>query len=357
MPNATSARRWARGVVFALAAAFALVCAAFATGCSSGDDPVVARVNGEELRASTLTSFIDATRANLSSTSDEDWEAYLEQNGYTVDEYWNYLINYYAYEMVMSQKCDEEGIEVSDEEVDARIAQMKESVGAVDENSAFLWDLYVEGYGSEEALRGATKYYMRLAKLYEQEVPREDPTDEEVQAYAGAYGTSYASTRTSAIAFEQEEYNESLHVCDALLADPEADFSAYSDEYNDSETLRANGGDMGWTLLANLPSTYLAALEGLSVGEVYSNVVWDEGTGMYYVIKVTDEYDALPNDDGTFDIVSMPEELAAQLRADAKSEKWSNACTAYADELFAQADIEVLIEHQYDVAGQKHDGQ
>lgn len=240
-----------------------------------------ATVNGEELPVSVLVAFADATRAGIGSQTDAAWEAFLADQGFTVDEYWQYLLAHYATEMVLGQRCDELGIEVSDEEVDERIAQIRALLGIADATDAAagddagdaadaaagpasdadaIWDAYVQLYGSEEKLRADIAYNLRLIKLYELEVPRTAVSAEVVKAYADLYAATY------------EAYGLAL---------------AYDDA-------------------------------------------------------------------GAVDLDALDADARAQIEQDAADFAWSVACDAYVADLLGQADVQILVEHQYDVEGQSH---
>lgn len=252
-----------------------------------------ATVNGEELPVSVLVAFADATRAGIGSQTDAAWEAFLADQGFTVDEYWQYLLAHYATEMVLGQRCDELGIEVSDEEVDERIAQIRALLGIADATDAAagddagdatgdaagddvedaadaaagtvsdadaIWGAYVQLYGSEEKLRADIAYNLRLIKLYELEVPRTAVSEEVVKAYADLYAATY------------EAYGLAL---------------AYDDA-------------------------------------------------------------------GAVDLDALDADARAQIEQDAADFAWSVACDAYVADLLGQADVQILVEHQYDVEGQSH---
>lgn len=220
------------------------------------DDAVAVTVNGEELPVATLTAYIAAVRDRVGSQTDAAWEAYLADQGYTVEGYWDALIEHYGREMVLTQRAAELGIEVGTDEVDARIQEIKEALGVADEDSAFLWDAYLELYGfTEDTLRANQAYYLQRDKLYEAEVARPEVTDELVQRYADAYASQY----------------------------------------------------------------------GLE-----------------------------PDDDGAVDLAAADADLLAQIQADAAELAWDWACSTYVDGLWAAADVQVLVDHQYDVEGQSH---
>ena len=314
-------------------------------GCSSSDQ-VVARVNGEDLNASVLMRDVEAIQTAIESDTDAALEAYMQDTGTTVDEWWNGLIEYYAKEMCVTQKCDELGITVSDDELEDGISQLESYMGiSTDEELAE----YYEGNGlTEEEFKAGCTYSILQQKLYAQEVDHPEATDELIQEYGNTYYASYASTRSSYIYFADGSYDEAYKVLNELKENPKADFAEYAKKYSQDETSAENGGDIGWTLLFNgMPSAYSEVLDELEVGEIYDElVVIDDG---YYIIKMTDSYVPTVDDGGTLDLTKMPTELYEQLEQDTNDYLYQVACDNYVDDLYDAADIEILVSSYYDL--------
>lgn len=149
--------------------------------------PLAMTVNGEGLPLSVLTRYVDAVRATIGSQTDAAWEAYLRDQGHTVDTYWNHLLEHYGVEMAVTQRCDELGVEVTEAEMAARIAQIKAALGVTSPQTEFLWDAYLKRGGyTEQSLRVNLSYQMRLGKLFEREVataPGATPDSEALGRY------------------------------------------------------------------------------------------------------------------------------------------------------------------------------
>lgn len=171
---------------------------------------VAATINGEELPLSVLTSYVDSVRAAIGSQTNAAWEAYLTDQGYDdPNAYWQALIDHYGREMVVLQRCDELGISASDEEIDEYEGRLKAMLGADTEESSFIWEAYLERGGyTEQGIRAAFAYQLRLQKLYEMEVPREPASEEVVQRYAEAYASSYGLTQDDSGAVDLSSVSE-----------------------------------------------------------------------------------------------------------------------------------------------------
>lgn len=179
---------------------------------------VAATVNGEELPVSVLTGYIEGQRAVVGSQTDAAWEAFLADAGYTVDEYWAYLIEHYATQMLVAQRCEELGVVVSDLDVDARVAQMRAALGAEGEQGERLWQDYLALFGlTEDELRSQTAFYLRREKLFELEVPR--PADGADAEAAGADAEAHDATDAEAGQVAQDADAAWEQACRVYLAD------------------------------------------------------------------------------------------------------------------------------------------
>lgn len=337
-------------VATAAALVLALLPCAGCSGNAHADDPVVATVNGQNLYASTLTDYIDSVRSSVGSSTDAAWEAYLADQGHDVDSYWNYLIEFFAKEMLVHERCEELGIRASDDEVDEQIEYMKNMLGATGESSSSAWESYLQtyGYASEDELRSTVRYSLAEGKLYEQEVPVPEPSEEEVQSFANSSYSAYSSTRSAAIG--TEDYALARDLLEELIAHP-GRFEQRARECSELDNAE-QGGDMGYTILNSFNSDYLSVLEQTEPGQVYPETLLQ---GEYYcIVKVTGEYTAELGDDGNLDLDAMPAEIRAQLESNAADYLWSRDCGVYLQQLYDSARIEILVEHQYDIPGQSH---
>lgn len=316
-----------------------IFCCGLAACSSTDDDPVVARINGEELRQSLLASYVDSVRDSIGSSTNEALEAYLSDQGTTPDDFWQALIDFYGVEIVVTQRCEELGIEATEEELESLKSSYMNYYGLSDEEDYLAW-LASSGI-SEAQMEVNLSYSICLEKLYEAEVPREDPTEEQIQASANSYYSYYASKRSSFIYFPDGTYDTAQTVLKELLADPDADFAEYARTYSQHEDTAAEGGDVGWSAAVYLPDVYLEALELLEVGDITESTIFI--TDGYYIIKCTDEYIPELDEDGNLDLSLMPDQLYETLLMNAENEAWTEACEQYLEDLYAQADVEILI--------------
>lgn len=119
-------------------------------------------------------------------------------------------------------------------------------------------------------------------------------------------------------------------------------WQAYLDTYGlTEESLRAN-------------QAYYLMREKLYEAEVEAPEV-DEGVLQSYADAYGYLYGAAASEDGTVDLAQVDDDTLERLRAGARAFAWDCACDAYASDLLAQADLEVVVAHQYDVPGQDRD--
>ena len=79
---------------------------------------VAATINGTNLTEDTVTKQIMSMRTSYGYTKDEDWAQYLVDNNLTPKKYRKQLIDSYTQQILLQQAQKENGVTVSDEEVE-----------------------------------------------------------------------------------------------------------------------------------------------------------------------------------------------------------------------------------------------
>lgn len=90
---------------------------------------VAATVNGVEIGEKAVDDYIDNFRQTNSLTDDAAWGSYMGQNGYTPESLRQVVVDSFVEQEVVRQAAEENGIEVSDEDVEKAFEQAKESAG------------------------------------------------------------------------------------------------------------------------------------------------------------------------------------------------------------------------------------
>ncbi|WP_165251547.1 SurA N-terminal domain-containing protein [Adlercreutzia sp. ZJ304] len=90
---------------------------------------VAATVNGVEIGENAVSAYIDNFRQTNDLTDDEAWGSYMGQNGYTPESLREIVVDNFVNEEIVRQAAKENGIEVTDEDVEAAFEQAKKSAG------------------------------------------------------------------------------------------------------------------------------------------------------------------------------------------------------------------------------------
>ncbi len=121
----------------------ALVCAIAFVGCSgSSTSGTAATVDGVEIPEESITNEIQAYRSAHDLTDDEAWAEYLHSHGETPESFREQYIDDYVVKDLVKQKCEELGITVDEGEIDDYVDSMRDYYGCEsdDDWTAFLAD-------------------------------------------------------------------------------------------------------------------------------------------------------------------------------------------------------------------------
>lgn len=305
--------------------------------CSDSGRSVAATVNGEKIYEDEVTQYVDQLRVYYGCTEDADWATFLVSYGYTANDIRDMAINALAQERVVAQKCGELGIEVTDEEIDEKIAEVREQNGYTDDE---MWATALEGagYADENEYRGIVENGLLQDKLCEQEVGESEADEEVVLATAASYVGQKAS---HIVVPDEETANE---IADRIDSADDKD-AAFADELSVSMDDGTMGiadeeGNVGWTsvnyyaYLTALPNSYNELMD-MEPGDVK---VVEEADG-YHVIYCTDVFmvddpNALTRDD-------IPDDIYDYVAEQTAMSNYSMACSEYLQGLVDAAEIEI----------------
>lgn len=321
----------------------ATVCALALAGCdSSGSSEgdgltggVAATVNGDEIAEDDVTTFIQNIRSTQGVTDDDAWAEYLNSSGYTPETLREYVIeNMYVTQKLEEQAAADEGVEVTDEEVDENVEPMRANYDTDEE-----WEEALESAGyTDESYRELVRESLLEEKLEDAVVSDDDAKadDETVLYYVQMYAPSLdGMKRSSHILFESDDEETAQSVLDQL--NNGADFAQMAQEYSTDTGSKDNGGDVGWEGLgSSFVTAYSDALAELDKGEMSGLVTSDYGI---HIILCTDIWNAPETIDSLDDV---PAELVEAVRTSiadpqAKQQAFSN----YLQKLRDDADIEI----------------
>lgn len=333
------------GVAAMLLSVTAMACSGILSQMQSGEDyhltgGVAATVNGVNITEDTITKQIMSTRSALGYDSDEDWAQYLVDNDMTPESYRESVIDSYARQYLLSQAISDYDITVSDEEVDEA---WNEVAANYDSEDAFISQLSVMGY-TEDTYKDSLRSSLQQEKLREKVAGVDDPTDDEIIAYANEHLDEYNDARRSSHilfkvdsdaddATKEEVRTKAQSVLDKINAG-EISFEDAAKEYSEDSSA-SNGGDVGWDKLTTFVSDYQDALSALDVDQV-SGIV--ESTYGFHIIKCTGHFYV---DGSVTSIDQIPEDLRNQFSDTLKTEEEGTAYTEWLDGYVDDADIQI----------------
>ncbi len=249
-------------------------------------DSVAATVNGVEIREQVITDYIQDFREVQGLDDDDKWAAWMGTYGFTPETVREQVLNQFVDDELTKQAAEENGISVTEEEIQAQVDMMRANYAddAAWENALSQKGLTEEQY--RDNLRNAM-----LAQQLEEKIGAESdgPTDEEILDYVKAYAPAFSGAkRSSHILFGSDDEASAQQVLDQIN-NGEIDFADAAKEYSLDTASAENGGDVGWDLLNQFVSEYTTALSELEEGEISGLVTSEFGI---HIIKCTEVYEA-----------------------------------------------------------------
>ena len=317
----------------AAAATFTIACVAGISACSSsgpGSDSVAATVNGVEIKEQTITDYIEDFREVQDLTEDDTWGAWMAQFGYTPETVREQVVDQFVDDELTKQAAEENGITVTDEEVQEQVDMMKANYG---DDSA--WESALSEAGlTEEQYRDNLRNAMLDQRLEETVIDAsEGPSDEEILDYVKSYAPAFSGAkRSSHILFNSGDEATAQQVLDQIN-NGELDFADAAKEYSQDTASAENGGDVGWDLLNQFVAEYTTALGELEQDQVSGLVTSEFGI---HIIKCTEVYEA-PEEITSLD--QVPSELVDYITQMVSTDYASNAYSEWKADYKEKADI------------------
>ena len=234
-------------------------------------------------------------RTSYGYTKDKDWAQYLVDNDLTPKKYRKQLIDSYTQQILLQQAQKENGVTVSDEEVEKAWKDACKSAGGA---KAFKKTLKTYGY-----TRRSSNILIKVDS---------DASDED---------------KAAAKAKAQE--------CLDKINSGELSFEDAVEQYSEDTGSKEKKGDVGWDKLTTFVDSYQTALEGLNKGDV-SEVV--ESTYGYHIIKCTDYFHV---DNQVDDINQVPKAIKKYVSNVVKTQAASTAYSEWLEQYKKDADITV----------------
>ena len=327
-----------------VAVSFAAVAAVGLVGCSGASassspstseesGPVAATVNGTDIYENTVTEYIENYRASNSLDTDEAWGAWLASAATTPSDIRTDVIEMFISEDLVKQAAKEKNIEVTDEEVDEQISQMRANYS--DDEA---WQAALEQVGmTEDEYRQRVRDAITESKLQEKVIEENgaELTDEEVLEQAAAYAPYFDGARKSShILFNSDSKEQAQQVLDQIN-NGEITFEDAVSQYSEDSGSAADGGNVGWDMLNSFVTEYTEALAKLDEGQTSDLVESEFG---YHIIRCTEVFKA-PEEVTSLD--QLPSELVEYIRSMLSSTAESTAYSKWLDEYRESADVKI----------------
>ncbi|MBQ9022055.1 MAG: SurA N-terminal domain-containing protein [Eggerthellaceae bacterium] len=333
--NTKSIKKLSIALLLSLAAAFGLAACNSSESTSSSSiegltGGIAATVNGQEIPEDDVTTYIQSYRSYNGLDDDDAWGNYLVSVGEDVKQFREDFIDYFISQKLTAQACEERGIEVTDEEIDKEIEQMR-SYYSSDE----AWQTALEQAGlTEESYRDSLRTSMLDEKLQEEIGKEAEPVSETERLETAQMYASFidGSRRSSHILFNLEDKETAEKVL-AMINNNEISFEDAAKEYSE-DTSGAEGGDVGWDKINSFVEEYANALSELEVGQVSGLVESQYG---YHIIKCTDLF-TVP-EGGITSADQLPEALLEVIDEQLQSSAKTTAVNDWYKEYKEAADI------------------
>ncbi len=318
----------------ACAAGLAMACMCGVSACSSGESQegltggIAATVNGVEIQEDDVTLAIQEMREAYSLDDQDSWGTYLSSVGSTPEQLRENYVDSLVDQELQKQGAQEKGITVEESDINTVVDNIKANY---DSDEKWQQALQQAGFEAESDYRETVSNSL-LAQALLDSFEAEEPTDEDVVAYASENISFESSKRSSHILFDVNDKETAQSVLDQINAGT-LDFADAAKEYSTDTGSAENGGDVGWDQLSSFVTEYQTALDGLSVGQVSELVESDYG---WHIIKCTDEF-TVPDEITSID--QLPAEFVDTFRETLRQQSQQDAYQAWFDEFKEGADI------------------
>ena len=278
---------------------------------------VAATINGTNLTEDTVTKQIMSMRTSYGYTKDKDWAQYLVDNDLTPKKYRKQLIDSYTQQILLQQAQKENGVTVSDEEVEKAWKDACKSAGGA---KAFKKTLKTYGY-TEDTYKDSLKESLAQQKLKDAVAPTSKPKDSEIVDYINENLSNYNDARRSS--------NILIKVDSDASDEDKAAAKAKAQECLD----KINSGELSFEDAVEQYSDDTGSKD--KKGDV-SDIV--ESTYGYHIIKCTDYFHV---DNQVDDIKQVPKDIKKYVSNVVKTQAASTAYSEWLEQYKKDADITV----------------
>lgn len=281
-----------------------------------------------------VADYIAQYRKYVGATDDGAFATLLDQAGQTPADLRKEAIDVLLSRKLVREQAREHGIEVSGDELDRYIEDIKAGLGYASDEQGWSRTLGTSGYDDEGEYRSDIETKMLLEKLVASENPDLAATEVQmlvhannnVEDYTGDYIVEVvfpAGSGAAASRFASQAQGKTL----AAFRESAADAVGEGTAREVSET--------GWTCLSNVDDSIMQELAGAVPGDV---VMAQADDGTYHVVYVGEMF--APAASGIVDYANMPEEIRERLASDASKQNRTNLTNNYLSDIRNGLDVQ-----------------
>ncbi|GAA0486728.1 hypothetical protein GCM10008986_10170 [Salinibacillus aidingensis] len=242
-----------------------------------------------------------------------------ELNDVLVSQYGAEVLDSLVTQKVIEMEIEKQGVEVSQEKIDAEMANYQEYYGGEEAFQSLLEENGIKQSTIEQDI----ETYLATNKLVAEGITI---TDEELQTYFNENKDQYnqqEEVHASHILVDDKETAE--EVIDKLEAGEE--FTSLAKEYSTDEASRESGGDLGTFGKGEMVQAFEDAAFSMEVGQISDPVETENG---FHVIRVEEKFEAKE---------AKFEEVKEKVREDLMATRVNNEYSTWLEEVKSKYDI------------------
>jgi len=290
-------------------------------GCGEAFDQTAAVVNGEPIEVQQVETALDSFVAS------EQFDQLTQSKTHALvkREYEQVVLSRLVRRAVLRAEAAEAGIEVSDQDVDERLEQIRADFENEEE---FLAEVEKQGLTLKE-VEGFVHDAILEERLREEITGDVAPTSEEIESFYDEQVDRFTEVRTAHILVENNK--DAVEVLERLEAAPphetDATFAKLAKEFSIDTGSAPNGGDLGYQNPSGFVPEYSQALGSLDEGEITNAPVRSQFG--FHIIRLIDRR-VTPFED-------VREQITSELTGQQQEDAWMD----FLGEAYEEAGVEI----------------
>lgn len=303
------------------------------------EEGTAATIDGKPIPESDVTAYITQYRNYAGYQEDGAWATFLDGMSSDAKTMREDAIKALARRVAVEDKAAAEGVEASDEEIDARIKENAKDAGREEDIEAYVTGTLM--YASMDDYRADARMEVLLDKLIATDTKPIDPTDLQMVIHAADSPASYIGSRTYDVAFPVGEEDSASDSADAQteaegFAKGLASCESTQDFLAKAKDAGREATDLGWSCLTDPSAAQLKAMDGLQAGS--ASKPFRDGDG-WHVLWCAETFTTRP--DSALSLSEMPEEIYDALKVDTMDDLLADDMAKYADDLLTEHNLKV----------------